>query len=166
VTSAATPLLVRIDDRLIHGQVSVGWAGRLKPETIVVLDDEAAGDSWENDLVCSACPDRVRAKVYSVEEGARLLASGGHAGERIIILLRSVGSARRLVEAGFPVPELNIGGLHHHAGSRAYLPYVYLDPSEVEGLKALSASGVRLTAQDLPGNKSFDLSSLLDRSGG
>ncbi|TPW05718.1 MAG: PTS system, mannose-specific IIB component, partial [bacterium] len=68
-----TVVLVRIDDRLIHGQVSVGWAGHLKPDLILVLDDDIAADSWENDLVCAACPDSVRARVMRIAEGARFL---------------------------------------------------------------------------------------------
>lgn len=159
-------LLVRIDDRLIHGQVSIGWAGKLKPDTIVVLDDELAKDPWENDLVCSACPDAVKAKVYGVVPGALALQSGAHAGEKILILLRSVDSAARLVDAGFPVPEVNVGGLHHHAGSRELLPYVYLDDREIATFRSLAARGVKLVAQDLPGNKCFDLVQVLDRGKG
>jgi mannose/fructose/N-acetylgalactosamine-specific phosphotransferase system component IIB len=166
VNSTAQTLLVRIDDRLIHGQVSVGWAGRLRPDLIVVLDDEAARDRWENDLVCSACPDSVTAEVHGVEEGARLLLEGRHAGRRILILLRSVRSAVRLVDAGYPVPELNVGGLHHHAGSRPVLPYVYVDADEIGALRGLAARGVRLVAQDLPANRAVDLVPLLGPEAG
>jgi len=166
VNSPVRTLLVRIDDRLIHGQVSIGWAGRLNPDFIVVLDDEAARDAWENELVCSACPEKVKAEVHPVEEGTRMLLSGGHAGHRIILLLRSVASARRLLDLGFPLSELNIGGLHHHAGSRAFLPYVYLDPAEVEDFRSLATRGVRLVAQDVPGNRSFDLAPLLGAEAG
>ena len=157
---------MRIDDRLIHGQVSIGWAGKLKPDTIVVLDDELAGDQWENELLCSACPDLVKAKVYGVEAGVRALQSGAHGGEKILILLRSVGNAARLVDLGFPVPEMNVGGLHHHAGSREILPYVYLDDGEISTFRSLAARGVKLVAQDLPGNKCFDLVQVLNRGKG
>ncbi len=154
-------LLVRIDDRLIHGQVSIGWAGRLKPDLILVLDDEAAADSWEGDLVCSACPESVTARVFGIEEGAARLASGAFGDKKLLILLRSARSAVRLVESGCPVREINLGGLHHHAGTRSYLPYVYLDESEVRDLVTLMNRGVRVTAQDIPGNKAHDMADIL-----
>lgn len=156
-------LLTRIDDRLIHGQVSVGWAGRLNPDCILVLDDEAAADAWENRLVCSACPESVTAEVFAVEDGAARLKAGHHAGDRVILLLRSARDALRLVEAGFAVREINVGGIHHHPGSREYLPYVYLDDREVECLQTLARRGIRVTAQDLPGNRVYGLDELLSR---
>ena len=80
--------------------------------------------------------------------------------------MRSVQSAVRLLEAGYPVAELNVGGLHHHAGSRPILPYVYVDAAEIDALRHLAARGVRLTAQDLPGNKAFDLLPLIATEAG
>lgn len=157
-------VLVRIDDRLIHGQVVVGWAAHLNPALLLVLDDEVAAETWENELVCSACPDSMRAEVTTVEDGARRLAeeaAAGSAGPRTIVLLRGTREARRLVEYGYLPAELNIGGLHHHAGSRSILPYVYVDAREEADLRALAARGVRLSAQDLPGNRARDLLPLL-----
>lgn len=156
-------VLVRVDDRLIHGQVSIGWAAHLKPTLILVLDDEVAGEAWENELICSACPDSMRAEVTTVAEGARRLAADAAEGgaARLLVLLRGTADARRLVEAGYVPAELNIGGLHHHPGSRSVLPYVYVDAGEEADLRALAARGVRLSAQDLPGNRAYDLLPLL-----
>lgn len=154
-------VLARIDDRLIHGQVSVGWAGHLHPRWLLVLDDEAAGDAWEGELICTACPEAARARVMSIEAGARALQAGEFDAEPTLVLVRSTASARRLAEAGWRPGEFNVGGLHHHPGSRSILPYVYLDDSEVQDLKALAALGVTLVAQDLPGNRRIDLMAVL-----
>lgn len=89
--------------------------------------------------------------------------AGPFARRRVFLLVRSTRTARRLVQAGVPVPVINIGGLHHHPGSRSILPFVFLDDSEVADLKWLAERGTRLSAQDLPGNKAFDLTPLLDR---
>lgn len=156
-------VLFRIDDRLIHGQVSIGWAGPLKPDVLLVVDDEAAGDAFEGDLICSACPDSTHAEVLRVADAPAALAGGRFADQRVFLLVRSTATARRLVEGGLPAPVINVGGLHHHPGSRGYLPYVFLDDAEVGDLKWLAAHGSRLSAQDLPGNKAIDLTPLLDR---
>lgn len=157
-------LLLRVDDRLIHGQVSVGWAGPLKAELLLVVDDEAAADAFENDLICCACPDTARARVVAVPDGATAIAEAV-ATMRVIVLVRSLRTVRRLVEAGLKPAELNIGGLHHQPGRRSYLPFVYLDDEDVVDLRWLAARGVRLSAQDLPGNAARDLLPLLDSGG-
>lgn len=153
-------LLVRIDDRLIHGQVAVGWAAHLRPDLILVLDDEVAADSWENDLVCAACPDSVSARVMRIDEGSRFL-SNDSSEDRIVVLLRGTKEARLMVDAGFRPPVINIGGLHHHDGSRALLPFVFVDVPEAADLRYLADLGIQLNAQDLPGNRSIDLVPLL-----
>ena len=158
-------LLVRIDDRLIHGQVSVGWAGQLKPDLILVLDDEVAADDWENDLVCSACPDSVTARVMPVAEGVAWLAGEEAGRKKIVVLVRGTKQARALVEAGLALASVNVGGLHSHPGSRSFLPYVYLDEAEIADLNWLAQQGIRLNAQDLPGNKGIDLAPLIAGQG-
>jgi mannose/fructose/N-acetylgalactosamine-specific phosphotransferase system component IIB len=158
-------LLVRIDDRLIHGQVSVGWAGQLKPDLILVLDDEVAADDWENDLVCAACPDSVAARVMPVAAGAAWLAGTEAARQKIVVLVRGTKQARALVEGGLGLASVNVGGLHHHAGARSFLPYVFLDDAEIADLNWLARQGVRLNAQDLPGNKGIDLAPLIAGKG-
>jgi mannose/fructose/N-acetylgalactosamine-specific phosphotransferase system component IIB len=162
-------VLVRVDDRLIHGQVSIGWAAHLKPTLILVLDDDVAAEAWENELVCSACPESLRAEVTTVAEGARRLAADAAAaggGPRMLVLLRGTSEALRMVDAGYRPAELNIGGLHHHPGSRSVLPYVYVDGAEEADLRALAERGIRLSAQDLPGNRAYDLLRLLNEAPG
>jgi mannose/fructose/N-acetylgalactosamine-specific phosphotransferase system component IIB len=156
-------LLTRIDDRLIHGQVSVGWLARLAPDLVLVLDDEVAADPWERDLVCSSCPDTVGVEIHPVEAGGRKLAAGGYDGRKVILLLRSAQSAVRLVDAGCPLREINVGGIHHQPGRRSYLPYVYLDDGDAECLRSLIRRGIRVVAQDLPGNRAVDVGELLER---
>lgn len=157
-------LLYRVDDRLIHGQVSVGWAGPLKPDLLLVVDDVAARDDFEIELICSACPETSRAQVVDVAGAPARIAAAAAAG-RLIVLLRDIRTARRLVEAGVALPELNIGGVHHQPGRREFLSFVYLNEAEIEDLRWLHARGVALSAQDLPGNRPRDLAPLLDSGG-
>jgi PTS system N-acetylgalactosamine-specific IIB component len=156
-------VLARIDDRLIHGQVAVGWVHHLKADSILVLDDEAASDPWERDLVCASSPDPVRAEVHGVRAGVEEVRRGSQTGRRLIVLMRSVRSAVEAVRSGLPVKEINVGGLHHRPGTRSVLPYVYLDEKDESDFRTLAALGIKLWAQDLPGNRGSDLLTLLDR---
>ena len=96
-----------------------------------------------------------------IAEGSRFLSDEAPAADRIVVLLRGTSQARLMFDGGFRPLSINIGGLHHHEGSRRLLPFVFLDPSEVAHLRYLADQGVRLIAQDLPGNRSVDLVPLL-----
>jgi mannose/fructose/N-acetylgalactosamine-specific phosphotransferase system component IIB len=155
-------LLARIDDRLIHGQVVHGWGSRLHPTWIGIVSDALRADPARAELYLFAAPEEARAAVLSVaealgEETRRLVES-----ERAMLLFPSASEPLRLKQGGFPLEELNVGGLHHAAGKEALLPYVYLDARDRAELRALAALGVRLVAQDLPTNPSHPLTPLLE----
>ena len=155
-------LLARIDDRLIHGQVVHGWGRRLHPTWIGIVSDALRADPARADLYLFAAPEETRAVALSVEEalseGTRKLLET----ERAMLLFPGVEEPLRLKQGGFPLEELNVGGLHHAAGKHALLPYVYLDARDREQLRALAALGVRLVAQDLPTNPSHLLAPLIE----
>ncbi len=95
-----------------------------------------------------------------IEEGSRFL-SQDVVDERLVVLLRGTKEARLMLDAGFRPSEINIGGLHHHEGSQPLLPFVFVDSSEAADLRYMADLGIKLNAQDLPGNRSIDLVPLL-----
>src|SRR5829696_4264050 len=115
-------VLLRVDERLIHGQVVVGWGGPLHADRMVVVDDDLAASPWEQELYCLGVPPEIEARFASLEEaraGYRGWAEGAH---RTIVLVRDVATARRLAEAGMlHGTEVNLGGVHHAAGRSALL---------------------------------------------
>ena len=158
-------LLARVDDRLIHGQVAFGWAGALRPTWIAIVSDALRQDSDRAALYLLAAPEGVRAVVLSVAEALDPALLATIERERAFVLFQGPEEALRLREGGFPLAELNIGGLHFSEGRRPVLPFVYLDESDRGCLKRLAALGVRLVAQDLPTNPTHRLEPLLDLAG-
>ena len=155
-------VLYRIDERLIHGQVVMGWGPELGPERYVVVDDELSKERWEQDLYRLALPDGVTAEFLSVEEAvggaARLEADP----RNTVVLTRSVSAMATLGEGGLlRGREVNLGGVHYRAGRTARLSYVFLGPEEEEGLKALEKAGAVVFARDLPASRSVGLTSLI-----
>ena len=145
-------LLARVDDRLIHGQVAHGWGSALHPTLLAIVSDSLRADPDRADLYLFAVPEGARGRVLSVAEALDPAFRSEADAERTILLFESPESALRLVEGGFQLPELNLGGLHHAPGKRELLPYVYLDARDLERLRALRGRGVRIYAQDLPSN--------------
>lgn len=155
-------MLVRLDDRLLHGQVAVGWVGRLHPRRIVVADDRMAESAWERELVEASAPEGVRVQVMGVEAAGRI--DPTEAGDALL-LLRSPQDLLRLVRAGVRFSDINVGGLHAAAGKQRILDYVYLDAADAAALREAADSGARVTAQDVPGNPVRDVLDLAARAG-
>lgn len=157
-------LLARIDDRLIHGQVAYGWGGSLRPTWIAIVSDELRADPDRAELYLLAAPEGSRAVVLSVAEALDPALQGTLEREQAFLLFPGPEEALRLREGGFPLDELNVGGLHYSNGKRPVLPFVYLDDSDRGIFRRLSALGVRLVAQDLPTNPPQRLEPLLGGS--
>ena len=158
-------VLTRIDDRLLHAQVALGWVGALSPEVVVVADDRLSGDQLQVPLMRMSLPAEVELVVAGVEESARLLIQDEVGLRKCILIVRTPAEAVRLVEAGVPVAAVNVGGMHFAEGKVRLLPYVYVDRRDVEALGRLASRNVRLTAQDVPGNPTYDVVKLLEESG-
>lgn len=142
--------LYRVDDRLIHGQVVVGWGQPLGLGFIILVDDAVRASPWEQDLYRMGVPPGVEVIFASVAEAARGLDGWLHDPRVGIMLAGDIGSMARLVEAAPGVRRLNIGGLHHRPGRTEHLRYVYLSDDEVAALRALAARGLDVFAQDVP----------------
>ena len=153
-----TLVLARVDQRLVHGQVVVGWVPTLGANRILVIDDEIAGDEWEREIVVSAAPPGVDVEVIGVDEASGKLGEGSG---RTLLLVRSLETMVTLVREGFLQDEINIGGLHARPGARRLLDYVYLTEEDVASLEKLEQAGVRIRACDVPGNPTVDLNARL-----
>jgi mannose/fructose/N-acetylgalactosamine-specific phosphotransferase system component IIB len=154
-------LLARIDDRLLHGQVAIGWAASLKPSRIYVVDDAVAASAWETSLYCANPPPGAEVLVLSLEAFAALAVSGALEAPRAFLLVRSASSALRLAELGVVPASWNVGGLRHAEKAREILPYVWVRPADEDAFRDLAARGVPLLARDLPMNPEHDLAALL-----
>ena len=151
-------VLVRVDQRLFHGQVAVGWVPALDADHVLIADDTLAADTFGCEVMTSAAPPELTVLVVTMAEAARRFAA---LEGRTILLLRNPAALLELVRLGVPVKDANVGGLHWKEGARRFLDYLYVTPEDVTALAEAAALGVRLTAQDLPGNPKVDLNAAL-----
>lgn len=154
-------VLNRIDDRLIHGQVVVGWGQPLDIRFIVLVDDEVAQSEWEQELYRMGTPPEMDVYFHSVADAPNVLETYRSDERAGILLTGTVQSMLRLVkEAG--VREVNVGGLHHRADRKPRLRYVFLSPDEEKALREMATQGAVVTAQDVPATHPVELSELLE----
>jgi mannose/fructose/N-acetylgalactosamine-specific phosphotransferase system component IIB len=151
--------LVRVDDRLIHGQVVIAWGQRLRPKRIWVADDAAAREPWEGELLRQGAPDS-DVRVVTLAAAAAAWEAESAADGGAFLLLRDLRSALALVEAGAAIARLNLGGLHYAPGKTKINEYIYLDEDDRRAARALLARGVVLEVQDVPHTRPTPLASL------
>jgi mannose/fructose/N-acetylgalactosamine-specific phosphotransferase system component IIB len=155
-------VLFRIDERLLHGQVIVGWGMRLGLESYIVVDDELAGSLWEQDLYSAGLPAGVSAQFLTVKDALVRLPELVDRPGRGAVLTRSTDSMRTLAEANLlDGQRVNVGGLHEGMGRRSALRYVSLRSDEVDDLRAMETAGVQVSARDLPTSREVGLEELL-----
>jgi mannose/fructose/N-acetylgalactosamine-specific phosphotransferase system component IIB len=147
-------VLVRVDQRLLHGQVAVGWAPSLDADHVLIADDVLAADAFGREVMTSAAPPELKVDVVTLREAAQRF---GELPGRTMLLVRHPAALLELVRQGAAVQEANVGGLHWKEGTRRFLDYLYVTPEDVTALSELARLGVRLTARDLPGNPKVDL---------
>lgn len=161
-----TLVLNRIDDRLLHGQVVVGWGQPLDVEFIVLVDDAVASSDWEQELYRMGVPPEMEVRFHSAAEAAPLLDAFRTETRPGILLTGDIATMRQLVLSG-GVREVNIGGLHYRAGRTQHLRYIFLSPEEQRELLELAELGAIVTAQDVPAARAVSLDELLEtREGG
>jgi len=154
-------LLNRVDDRLIHGQVVMGWGRPLGIELIILVDDRVAASPWEQQLYRMAVPPEIELRFATIAEAVASLAAWQAAPRRSLLLTGDIATMAALHAAdGSAIGAINLGGVHHRPGRRQRLPYLYLADDELTSLRALEAAGARITAQDVPSAAAVPLRSL------
>lgn len=158
--------LYRIDDRLIHGQVVVGWGQPLGLGFIILVDDVVADSDWEQELYRLGVPPTVEVVFATVAEAAANI-PGYCADPRVGILLTgTVEAMLQLVRtASVGVAAVNVGGIHHREDRAQKLRYVFLNYQEELALKEIQAQGTVVTAQDLPSARPLSLPEILQGCG-
>jgi PTS system mannose-specific IIB component/fructoselysine and glucoselysine-specific PTS system IIB component len=155
-----TLVLHRIDDRLIHGQVVVGWGQPLDIRFIVLVDDQVAASEWEQELYRMGVPPDMEVYFLSVSNAVAELPRFRADSREGILLTGDIDTMRRLVDAG-GITNINLGGIHHRTGRTQRLRYVFLNNDEEAALREIATLGVSVSAQDVPGARPIPLDDML-----
>lgn len=154
--------LFRIDERLIHGQVVMGWGRQLRPARYLIVDDDLAVSEWEQELYRLTVEGTAEVVFATVREARHLLEGWLEDTVRSVVLTRDPQHMARLAGGGLlEGREVNVGGLHHRAGRTAVRSYIHLDEEERDALRTLDREGARVTGQDLPETHRVSLDVLL-----
>ncbi len=157
--------LYRIDDRLIHGQVVVGWGQPLNIRLLVLVDDMVASSPWEQELYRMAVPPEMEIRFADVATAAREHDEYVSDKRNGLLIAGDIPTMVRLASVVPAINRVNVGGVHHRAGRTERLRYVFLTPDEEQQLRSIEALGIPVFAQDVPTATEVPLADFLAESG-
>ena len=152
--------LVRVDDRLIHGQVVTIWLKALNATRIVIVDDRTARDEFLREILELAAPRGVEVEVHDLERGTARLRELVDDPEPVFAIMRSPITALRLREAGIEFPVLNVGGIGAGPGRRPLYRNIAASPEEIDAMRQLERLGTTVELRIVAGDRPIAFSSV------
>ena len=134
--------LLRVDYRLIHGQITTSWVGQLGCDCILIANDKVPGDILRKNALKLAKPPETKLVMKTVEDSIEAINSGVTDKYKLFVIVENVQDARRMVE-GCPVFErVNLGNIRMYAGAKQLGTTVFVSEKDMEDIRAMQEKGV------------------------
>lgn len=155
-------VLARVDDRLIHGEVVVGWMPATRATRLIVVDDELCKDPFAKRILMAMVPADIRCFVYTVDQASVHLTKAPMPHERLMVLAKSPLTFWGLIEKGVEIKEINLGGTGIDENRRPFFKNISLSREEVLAVEKLMDHGCEVYYQLVPDQKRYDVRSALE----
>lgn len=142
--------LVRIDFRLMHGQVVTNWIKQVSADSILIVDDKLASDKFLAQVFLMAAPPGVKVAIRSIENAVESFQKGVFKDKKMLILFKSVANAKKAVDLGFPLEKLQVAGLGSGTNKTMISNELSLSKEEADMLLDIQNKGVEVTLQVTP----------------
>lgn len=151
---------MRIDDRLLHGQVAYSWKSALSYEAIVIANDSAANDNMRKTAIKLSCPAGVHLAVRTVKEAAELLKNAKLKNMKVFVICANPKDAYSLLNLIEERPTLNLGGMQKNEGKEAFSPAVFVSKEDIEYLDKILEMNVNIEVRQVPSEAAKDYKAL------
>ena len=142
--------IVRIDDRLIHGQIVQGWLKTVDVDKILIVSDEVANDDMQQVLLSMAVPSSVKLVIKNIKDASYEIANEVYENDKLMILFSNPQDIVRMIDNGIKFQSINIGGMHYAHGKKQLLTNLSVDKTDVEAFLKLINCGIELETRALP----------------
>lgn len=147
---------VRMDERLIHGQVAGIWAPSLHTQRIIVINDEAAADTLQKSSLRMAAPTSMRLSVLPVESAAKNIRSGKYGKQRLFLVFKNPTDVLRYLKAGGKLTHVNVRNMSYKEGSKDITKSIKVLDEEIDVFESIAAMDINVTAQLVPNDPVID----------
>lgn len=125
---------IRIDDRLIHGQVATMWTNNLGATRIMVINDEVANNDLQKSVLRMAAPSNVSTSIITRETALKNISSGKYEGQKVFIVVKSPLDLLYLVKNGLDIKKINVGNMSSKKNTEVVRPSISVTAEEKEAL--------------------------------
>ena len=157
--------LIRVDSRLIHGQVITKWLNYSKANVIVVVDDELSKDSFMSEIYKASAPNGIIVEILSIDDFMKNTGTHKYNNKRLLILLKNIETVYELYLRQFKMEHIQLGGLPSGVGKKAIYKAIFLNEEEINKLRDIANSGVYIDMQVIPEDTKSDLMKAINRIG-
>ena len=155
--------LCRIDDRLIHGQIIVKWSKSVAVNRILIVDDQFAQDPFMITIYKATVPKNLKFSLLSQKDAADKWKEGFFKEENVLLLTRTVGAMKYLIEHDMPIPEVNVGGIASKDSSIVVAGSISITKEDAGNLEEVARRGVRVYFQLIPEETGWELESVINK---
>lgn len=141
---------IRLDERLIHGQVATLWLGNLGVTRAMIIDDGTVADEIAKAGLKTAVPGGIKLSILRTETAAARLKEGIYKDQKVMIIVKNIQTIFDLVDMGVPIKSFNLGNQSAKEDAKQVTNSVYLTQEQIDRLFELEKEGIVITAQMVP----------------
>lgn len=146
-------VLVRVDDRLLHGQVMEAWVPFCRADCIVVVNNEASCNPVQKLAIKSCASKGIDVEVTGIDEFISSVKTKGYDKKSLLIIVSGLQDAMKLYLTGIKFSSLNIGNIHHNEGGTAMSSSVFIDREDMDYIVRFQQAGVKIDIRGVPSDK-------------
>ena len=145
--------LLRVDHRLLHGQVAFSWTQYIGADCILIANDSVPNDELRKTTIKLAKPPAVKLVIKNIDDAIEAIKSGVTDKYKLFIVVESVNDAWRLATAVPEIPSITLGGIKAKEGSRNISRAINVLPDEISQLQSLAQAGKEIEIRQVPGDR-------------
>jgi mannose/fructose/N-acetylgalactosamine-specific phosphotransferase system component IIB len=158
-------VMIRVDDRLIHGQILESWLPYLKAQCVVVANDTLAEDQFQMAILSMAVPERIKLRMVNVDSVKELVTDPELSGKTTLVIVSSVLDAYRIVQNEIISCRINLGNMRSSEADKQLMYSFWVSKEDIIMLKEILAKGISVNLQSVPREKEIDIKYILDTLG-
>ena len=152
---------IRIDDRLIHGQVITSWVRVTKANKILIVDDLVVTDPFISKVLKMAAPPGIEVEVYGVDDAVKYILEDGTSNEALLVLVKGPKTIMGLINGGVMINEVNLGGMGAGPGRKKLYKNISTTQEEKSIFKEILDAGTNVFIRIVPDDKPINLKDLI-----
>lgn len=145
--------LLRVDQRLLHGQVAVTWVSEVQPDSILIANDEIMSDEISKMALKMVKPNGVKLAIRTIDGGAEILNNPLSKDLKIFVIVKTVQDALRLVEKVNDIHAVNIGGIKKKEGAKLVAAATYVNDEDCKTIEKLCTKVEKVYFQMVPADQ-------------